>query len=747
MRLFQAVPPLLAAAAAQSLSSIGNVEPTLTQTISGPIQTDRACAQVSNSIADSDASTPGVPAELAMACLKSVPISQTDASKTVEALKKMVQFQSTISYLKNPPKGWPHEKVDLLAGLGDIGNKVKSYQNEYDFETDIASLFAKAHDGHLAFNGMAYAGVFRWRRSGRIALVSASQDGKEIPKIWALGDFNRTNPNFQPSSVTRINDQEIGQFLAEATKTNAYHDPDTQYNNQFFLQPADSFGSFINPRFYPGPSTSITYENGTTRNYTNLAVVTDPDAWRNVANGTSFYENFVSAQSQELSKRDVNVVPYHLENPRESELLGTDAVYRSTLPLSYPDPSVSSKRSDVMIAGYFINTPQGQVGVLAVQDYISEEEGNPKDFQRVVEDFITEAKSRKAKVIIDTRTNGGGRVMSGYDMYLQFFPSQKPQTQSRWRGHRASELFGSRISSLLTISSTNAGLFVSPFSNDAWLNSELEEVPDWNALYPPNRFNNDNFTTLLKYNLSDPLQTSETQGIVVTGYLSRANFKEDPFRAEDIVILTDGICASTCSIFVELMVQQSGVRTIAVGGRPQLGPMAAVGGTKGTLVIDALQLQDFSRVVMINYAQSTQEVTDWAEFLPTAFGIAAQSAGINFQDNIRAGLEKDGIPTQFLNDTASCRIWYEPQMYLNVTQLWAKTAAVAFGSNGGLDEGQCVTGSVTSREQQTGRGEGNPTGDGNTDGGDKEGAAAGLRPTLSVVLAGGFVVLASLVIM
>lgn len=195
MRLFQAVPPLLAAAAAQSLSSIGNVEPTLTQTISGPIQTDRACAQVSNSIADSDASTPGVPAELAMACLKSVPISQTDASKTVEALKKMVQFQSTISYLKNPPKGWPHEKVDLLAGLGDIGNKVKSYQNEYDFETDIASLFAKAHDGHLAFNGMAYAGVFRWRRSGRIALVSASQDGKEIPKIWALGDFNRTNPN------------------------------------------------------------------------------------------------------------------------------------------------------------------------------------------------------------------------------------------------------------------------------------------------------------------------------------------------------------------------------------------------------------------------------------------------------------------------------------------------------------------------------------------------------------------------
>ena len=86
-------------------------------------------------------------------------------------------------------------------------------------------------------------------------------------------------------------------------------------------------------------------------------------------------------------------------------------------------------------------------------------------------------------------------------------------------------------------------------------------------------------------------------------------------------------------------------------------------------------------------------------------------------------------------------------MYLNVTQLWEKTAAVAFGNNGGLDAGQCVTGSVTSREQQTGRGKGDPTGDGNTNGGNKEDAAAGLRPTLSAVLAGGFAVFASLTIM
>jgi hypothetical protein len=763
MKFFQAVPPLLAVVAAQNPSqsldfiptrapsSIGNVEPTLTQSLSEPVQTDRACAQLSSFIANTRAQTPSVQAELAMACLKSVPISQEDASKTVEALKKMVQFQSTLSYLKNPPRGWPNEKVDILAGLDDIGNKVKgSYQNEYDFEADIASLLTRAHDGHLGFLGMAFAGAVRWRRSSQIALISASQDGKEIPKVWALGDFNRTNPNFQASPVTRINDLAIGDFLAEETKKNSYHDPDTQYNSQFFTQPAGAFGQFTTPLFYPGPTTTITYENGTSRNYTNLAVVTERDAWKYITDAKSFYETYIkpSTSSTRLKKRDPNTLPHRLEVSHDYEFKGLDTIQQGSLPLSYPKPSISSAKSDVLVAGYFINTPQGQIGVLVVQDYTTKDSSGAQEFQRLVQRFIAEAKSRNvAKVIIDTRANGGGRVMLGYDLYLQFFPSQKPQTQSRWRGHQASEVFGRSISSYKSATTTNAVLFVSTFSNDAWLNSKLQDVPDWNAMYPPEKFYGDNWTTLLKYNLSDPLQTSRSQGIVPTGYGSRSNFTEDPFRAEDLIILSDGMCASTCSLFLELMVQQSGVKTIAVGGRPQLGPMVPVGGTKGSLVVTGELLQALTTVMNTNFAASTKEANDWAQFLPTPFGIATQAAAVNFQDNIRAGLEKEGIPTQFLNDTASCRIWYEPQMYINVTKLWEKTAAVAFGgNNGGLDGGKCIAGSVTSREQQTGRGENNPTDGGAGNGGDKKDAAAGLRPTLSAVLACGVIVLASFVV-
>lgn len=252
-------------------------------------------------------------------------------------------------------------------------------------------------------------------------------------------------------------------------------------------------------------------------------------------------------------------------------------------------------------------------------------------------------------------------------------------------------------------------------------------------MYPPLRFKGDNFTSLLKYNLSDPLTTSSTRlavGITMTGYNDRSNFTDDPFRAEDLVILSDGICASTCAVFLELMVQQSGVRSIALGGRPLAGPMVSVGGTKGTLVLPSVYMEAISLFVALQFADSRSELAAWSSFLPMQPPIAVLDAGVNFQDNIRAGLESGGVPTQFLNDSASCRVWYEARDYLNVTGLWEKTARVAFGGEGGaLDEARCVAGSVTSREQQTGRGEGNPladAGDGGKGGDDKD-AASGVR--------------------
>lgn len=76
------------------------------------------------------------------------------------------------------------------------------------------------------------------------------------------------------------------------------------------------------------------------------------------------------------------------------------------------------------------------------------------------------------------------------------------------------------------------------------------------------------------------------QGFDVTGYRSRRNFTQ-PFAAEDIILLYDGYCASTCTLFSEFLRVQAGIRSVTFGGRPELDEDGKVpiiqnyGGVKG----------------------------------------------------------------------------------------------------------------------------------------------------------------------
>ncbi|KAF2647525.1 peptidase S41 family protein-like protein [Lophiostoma macrostomum CBS 122681] len=740
MRSTLALQALAAIAAAQNtLDPSSTLEPeptaTATETSSGPINTGRACRQISNYVGSSADTYPIVDADLANACLSTIPIDSSAASSALQDLKKLLQYQSTLSYIKTPPEGFYNKGVDLEAGVDDIATKVSNntYTNEHDFEDDIARLLASAHDGHLNFMGYAYAGIFQWRRSRDITLVSASSDGKEVPKIWAVQDLNVTSSDFTPSAVSRINGQDALQFLVDEAEFSSYHDPDTRFNDMLYKQAADSYGTFANPHFYPGPNTNVTFENGTSNTYPNTALVIDGSSWESITDGDSMYQTFIvpSASSGSIKKQR-NIVPRTLQHPR-------DQLSRRAIPETYPDPDVSHSAADVPLAGYFVNTSAGTIGVLMVQTFDTDSSTDTEEFQSVVQSYISDAQSRGVKKhIIDIRQNGGGKVLLGYDMYLQFFPSQEPQLLSRYREHTATDLLGSTISQVDDFSDEAEGLlFTSPFDFRSYLDSKLKDFTSWDGMMPPDTFNGDNFTSLLRYNLSDPLITSSNVwgvGITLTGYGpgGHNSTATDPFNASDIILLSDGICASTCSLFTELMVQQSGVKTLAIGGRPSTGPMQPVGGTKGSLVVDSVYLNQLSSYMIQLLANTNSEANEWSdELLSESFAINVADASVNFHDNIRKGLEKDGTPTQFLNDSASCRMWYTGNDYINVTNVWARAAEIAFGKDGGLDGDACVEGSLTSQDAQTGQGSPTSTqGSGTAKPSSSKGAASGVvRPS------------------
>lgn len=176
------------------------------------------------------------------------------------------------------------------------------------------------------------------------------------------------------------------------------------------------------------------------------------------------------------------------------------------------------------------------------------------------------------------------------------------------------------------------------------------------------------------------------------------------------------MCSSTCAIASELLKNQGAVRTIAVGGRPQEGPMQGVGGTKGAQVFSwddiQLRMQATYLCVLISFASETSQLTSFSLGSPeqraqwdqmdlgkTAFAtqLFKRSAyqggrvagGVNLKDNLRQN-DASGTPLEFMYEAADCRMFFTAAMVTDVTQLWKGVADRMFKN--GTDK--CVAGST-----------------------------------------------------
>ena len=117
------------------------------------------------------------------ACLRSVPVDTAGDTKLLKGLKTMINFQSDLSYIADPPPGWLYPAVDIPGVLDSILSKFQSggYSCEYDLQLDISNLITSAYDFHLTYSVDIINNVFGWTRSA--SLVSVSKDGTSLPDV------------------------------------------------------------------------------------------------------------------------------------------------------------------------------------------------------------------------------------------------------------------------------------------------------------------------------------------------------------------------------------------------------------------------------------------------------------------------------------------------------------------------------------------------------------------------------------
>lgn len=632
----------------------------------------------------------------------------------LDSIRPYLNWQTTIEYLKDPPAEYAAKvqpPYDFYADFDRVyrGAVSGSYANEYAFGFDLYRSFQKAHDGHFVFYPDSVTLIFSFGRT--TPLVSVSLDGSSVPDVYVYADVLTAsfgNASFTPSPLTMIDGQESTEWLLNYSEYGSLQDRDALWNNMFYILAQVSLGSSGTGTgtfsgggrgrwIYPGPSTTLTFANGTTVKNENFARVLAP--FDNITTGEDIYQTYFIPPADEIEPAAVLATMTVASSSAAATSSAATTSSTTTPAPGYPSPIIREMNNQN--TGYFLEGEgYDDIAVLSVPSFV----GLSTDelpFQSVNTYLINRAvAANKTKLIIDVSANGGGTILQGYDLFKQLFPHILPYGATRYRAHEAFDLIGQEASyfSGLVPRSIDSNETVQDIASTSFnyrtdADVNYEPFTSWAEKYGPHAYGPepDNFTSIIRWNLSDVLTPDNAGGIYVSGYLNRSNITTQPFAAENIVIVYDGYCASTCTIFSELMRQQGGVKTIALGGRPNKDIIQAVGGVKGT--------NDFPWAYILEFVEvpfEYQYLHDAAYYNSTALGqyndlaiLRSTDSVVNARDGIRRG-DTTETPLQFRYETADCRIYYTPEMVVDETAVWKTVADTAF--NG---VSHCVAGNYT----------------------------------------------------
>ena len=649
-------------------------------------------------------------------CLITAPFNATVATGLVSYYKDLLQFQSTLAYLKDPPPSYQQPSIDVLASLDALNAQVQAgtFKTEYDFEVALQTVIYAMHDAHVSLS----AGILSIFTFGSpLRIVSASSNGIEVPKIYIPDDLieaAQNNVTWTPSAVTSINGQAATEYLTQFAATNAAGgiEPHADWN-QLMSNPAGDVlselsvfeGSTI---FYPGANISFVFENGTTYDdlpwlagYTDNVDSSTPA----LSSGQDLYDYFVLG----IEPTDIPAAPSSSSSAAATSTLATAATSStnsssdddstitptptssaSATPSSWSyapfptNPIVAQPNLGLdnggVVTGYFLN--DGITAVLSIPSFEVTGEA-VVSFSSTIGDFISQTKAAGlTRIIIDLQRNTGGSDILAIDAFKQFFPSIDAFNAARLRANDFGDALGNTFTTYYTTQQINES-FYEALSADVWvapvyLNAATgANFTSWPEFFGPHPDHGDLFTTVQRDNFSSIIfdenasdDSDISSGIVIYGYGNRSATSPQPFAADQIILLSDAFCSSSCATFVELMHHQGGARTVVAGGRPEVGPMQFASGSRGAQSYYNLDLDadiEVAQILNSSIAPLPQDSSDIDFYI--------NYAQFNIKDSIR---KDENFPLQFGYEAADCRIFYTTWTVYNFENLWNYVIDVFF---------------------------------------------------------------------
>jgi hypothetical protein len=656
--------------------------------------------------------------EYAQACLTSIPFYQDLAAQWLAELRKYVEWQSTLDILRQPPATYQSPPVDIQQGLDDISAKINAsqYQSQYDFETEVTMLIRSANDGHFSVKPCTL-GIFDFSLDLSFALVSISSDGIKAPKIYALNDLAQLSLGDDTvSPVVSINGTNATEYLVQVSSDIGYQDPDARFNAALAnfastVTGGTGAGQFTHKSgLWPGAAAvALEFENGTVASADVTATLMDPDTQLSgLSSGAAVFQSICMpsnpvADITARSEPTLEATPTSTDVPEtttEPELEASPSTIKPPLsrgPVGYPEPAVRDPYNQIM---GFYPVENDDTAVLFIPTFMPYGDDLPANQSAVFAEtaalFLREAvTSGRTKLIIDVSDNGGGSIVRAFDLFKQLFPTEFPYSATRIRRHRPLELLAKTLVDVNRTAAENVSLayqqFVTPDqlsdfgSLQEWLGDAVQYDTHVSSLYA-----NFNYTVL-----SRPAEP-------IAGFGSTPeSFEQPPFASENILIVGNGECSSTCATFVNLMVNIGNVRTLVFGGVPGSSPMQIMGGVRGaqsqsaigiaSFVQDALNVGNTDLLTAAEFQEANATVPRALERWPYTIN--------DINVNLRNAYQKDDdeLPQQFQYQAADCRLYYTAENIVQPATAWEAAREAVWGT------GACIpgsTGGMGSRKQR-----------------------------------------------
>ncbi|CUA71803.1 Glucan 1,4-alpha-maltotetraohydrolase [Rhizoctonia solani] len=536
-------------------------------------------------------------------CLSYFPFNATLRDNVVDVLSAMLdQFHASTKFHLDMPEPFKDTTVDILGELQRI--KKSTYSSDFELHQDVSRTVNRLADGHAGYTNYCYDNLFITLLP--FPLVTLAQPGNEnIQNIYIVpeaskialqfgieGDalevwrskLGRNLSDFDGARIVSIDGKAPWDVVdAHAAVAGNYQAKTTRQNGFFYSHSLQSFqlGDFAqSPLPIRGDSISLTLvRNGTnseetydvpylsTRGANALNFTNAQDLWAkncratNETNGRS-YSEFARAKGKTGTGAELT---YPVRFQRDPIIPQTHRVHRIAVSNSVKDNSEfdATFMERLFPAGNVSGTgdmnwfvlKDGKTAVLRLGSF----QGNLTALQQNVLDGIDAVKSAGAsKLLIDVTNNGGGfvclaswlhRVLAGPEPGLDFQPGMNSSVRAQQLPKKIVE--------------TIVGLNLTEFPGFLYNPSSWKDIK--NKTFPSN------------YNWLTP--SVEVQANAVTDEFSQ-KMGDDclpfqlipprtrPFEFENIAIMSNGRCGSSCSLFSILMHVRYQVKTVVVGGKP-----------------------------------------------------------------------------------------------------------------------------------------------------------------------------------